>query len=226
MKSGIGPSASEHDFRLSTFDPRSLIRFMTTFLFDIGRVLLDFHFESSLVRLLPAGSTDGADRLARLLARKDEFESGRVDVPTYIAWALETLGSSAKPGEFEEAWQRIFTPVEPMWECVRQLKSAGHRLILFSNTNGIHCPWVFENYPDFALFDAAVLSYNTGFIKPQPEIYRHAIDTHALVPAETLYIDDLPENIAAGREFGFNSFQYNLHDHPGFERWLEESLKV
>lgn len=197
-----------------------------TFLYDIGRVLLDFDFEPSLARLLPAGATDGEDRLKRLLDRKDEFETGRIDVPTYVNWALETLGSPATHEEFNDAWQQIFTPITPMWNRVRQLKSDGHRLILFSNTNAIHCPWVFENFREFDLFDAAVLSYNTGFIKPHPEIYQHAIDAHHLDPSETLYIDDLAENIAAGREFGFNSFQYDNKDHPAFERWLEESLKV
>jgi putative hydrolase of the HAD superfamily len=197
-----------------------------TILFDIGRVLLDFDFEPSLARLLPGGAADGGQRLSRLLDRKDEFETGRIDVPTYVSWALETLGSPATPAEFHDAWQQIFTPIEPMWERVRQLKKDGHRLILFSNTNGIHCPWIFENFPDFDLFDGAVLSYDTGFIKPHPEIYRHAIATHNLVPTETLYIDDLPENVAAGREFGFDSFQYDNKNHPAFEKWLEKSLKV
>ena len=47
---------------------------------------------------------------------------------------------------------------------------------------------------------------------------------HQLDPAATLYIDDLPANIATGRTFGFRSFQYDLHDHPAFERWLAEQL--
>lgn len=191
-----------------------------TFLFDIGRVLLDFDFESSLARLLPADCADPHERLGRLLERKDEFESGAVVPDEYVRWALDVLGSHAAPDEFRHAWQRIFTPVEPMWENVRRLSAAGHRLILFSNTNAIHCPWIFENYPDFSLFDAAVLSYEVGAIKPRPEIYQHAVDTHDLDPANTLYIDDLPQNIATGRDFGFHCHLYDLNNHPAFERWL------
>ena len=196
-----------------------------TFLFDIGRVLLDFHFESSISRLFPAGATDSESRMSLLLDRKDEFEAGKIESDAYIAWALETLGTSATVAEFTDAWQNIFTPNEPMWECVRQLANDGHRLILFSNTNAIHCPWVFEAYPEFSLFPEAVLSFNTGFIKPQPEIYHHAIDTHGLVASETLYIDDLPQNIATGRELGFRCWQYDLNDHAAFESWLADNLK-
>jgi putative hydrolase of the HAD superfamily len=196
-----------------------------TFLFDIGRVLLDFDFEPSLARLFPDGVADPAGRMNLLLERKDEFETGRIGVDEYITWALDVLGSTATTGEFTDAWQRIFTPNEPMWQSVRKLAADGHRLILFSNTNAIHCPWVFEEYPEFSLFHDAVLSFNTGFIKPEPEIYHHAIDTHRLVPAETLYIDDLEPNITTGRELGFRCWQYDLNDHAAFESWLADNLK-
>lgn len=191
-----------------------------TFLFDLGRVLLDFRFEPSLATLLPPGTHDADERLARLLARKDEFEAGKIDVPLYVDWALETLGSPATPEEFRHAWQRIFTPNEPMWKVVRQLAADGHRLILFSNTNAIHCPWIFSEYPELSLFEGAILSHETGYIKPQPPIYQYAIDTYGLVPEETLYIDDLPDNIAGGHAFGFRCWQYDLHDHAAFESWL------
>ncbi len=191
-----------------------------TFLYDIGRVLLDFDFESSLARLLPPDCADPHERLAHLLDRKDEFESGAINEGDYIRWALDVIGSQATPGEFRQAWQRIFTPNEPMWENVRKLSAAGHRLILFSNTNAIHCPWMFEAYREFSLFDGAVLSFEVGAIKPHPPIYQHAVDVHDLDPAATLYIDDLPENIATGREFGFHCHQYDLKDHASFERWL------
>ena len=90
--------------------------------------------------------------------------------------------------------------------------------------NAIHCPWLFSAWPEFSLFDGAVLSFETGFIKPNPQIYQYAVDAHALDPAATLYIDDLPQNIATGRHFGFQCFQYDLNDHPAFEHWLSGKL--
>lgn len=196
------------------------------FLFDIGRVLLDFDFEASLSRLLPEGVEDPARRLRRLLERKDEFESGAIEVDDYVSWALETLQSEATPEEFCEAWRNIFTPNEPMWRRVRQLKEDGHKLCLFSNINAIHVPWIYEAYPQFGLFDAAVMSFEVGCIKPQPEIYRHAIERHGMEPGQTLYIDDLPENVEGGRRAGFRTWQYDLADHDAFESWLDEALQT
>lgn len=191
-----------------------------TFLFDIGRVLLDFDFESSLATLLPPGSGGTRERMDLLLEKRHEFESGAIPEEEYTAWALETLGSTATPDEFRQAWRNIFTPNEAMWQTVRELSAAGHRLILFSNTNGIHCPWIFTEFPQFSLFPEAVLSYQVGAIKPEPPIYQFAIRHHGLVPEETLYIDDLPENIATGRTFGFHCHTYDLRDHAAFRRWL------
>jgi len=196
-----------------------------TFLYDIGRVLLDFDFETSIARILPPDATDHALRMTKILDRKDDFETGKIETEDYIAWALEALGSTATPDEFRHAWRHIFTPNEPMWARVRQLAADGHRLILFSNINGIHCPWIFEKYPEFSLFHGSVLSYHTGFIKPQPEIYQHAIATHGLVPEETLYIDDLPANCATGRSLGFRTWQYDLKNHAAFEEWLAGEME-
>lgn len=196
-----------------------------TFLFDIGRVLLDFDFESSLRRLLPVDCSDSSQRLAKLIERKDAFESGAIDPDDYITWALQTIGSDATPEAFLHAWQNIFTPNQAMWECVSRLAESGeHRLILFSNTNALHCPWAFEVFPDFMMFDEAVLSFETGSIKPHPEIYQYAVDAYGLVAEETIYIDDLAENIATGREFGFHCWQYDLNDHVAFEQWLASRL--
>lgn len=197
---------------------------MADFLIDIGKVLLDFDFTPSLSKLLPAGHPDPASSLAKLLAKKDDFEAGLITVPDYTAWAIGILGTGIMAEEFHSAWRDIFIPNAPMWETVRKLAAQGHRLILFSNTNAIHCPWVFGAYPELSLFHGAVLSFETGSIKPHPEIYQHAIAKYSLVPENTLYIDDLPANIETGRQFGFKTHQYDLTNHGAFESWLSIQL--
>jgi len=199
---------------------------MPDFLFDIGKVLLDFDFESSLKRFLPANHPNPAAALEALLARKDEFEAGRVSVDDYTRWAIETLKSNATTDEFHHAWRNIFTPNLPMWKTARALHAAGHRLILFSNTNAIHCPWVFGAYPEFSIFHGAILSYQIDSIKPHPEIYQYAIDKFSVIPENTLYIDDLPANIRTGEEFGFICHQYDLNNHRVFEHWLAQKLSL
>lgn len=195
-----------------------------TFLFDIGRVLLDFHFEKSLATLLPEGAADLEAKLTALLEKKDEFEGGLIPNEEYIPWAIGSLGGQITEDVFTHAWRNIFTPNEPMWRVVESLAARGHHLILFSNTNGIHCPWIFETYDVFRHFKGAVLSHEAKGLKPHDAIYEYAIRTHGLKPSETRYIDDLGPNIETGKRFGFRSWQYDLNDHPAFERWLAAEL--
>lgn len=192
------------------------------FLFDIGKVLLDFDFETSLKRYLPEGADAVEAAFAELLERKDEFEAGRVPMGEYIPWAMEKIGFTGSVSEFRTAWQEIFTPIPATWSLARRLRRGGHRLILFSNTNSIHVPYCYEAYRAlFDLFDHSVLSFEVGAIKPERTIYQHAIDTYGLVPERTIYIDDLSANIATGDEFGFITHQY-VHDDPQNHAELEE----
>lgn len=196
-----------------------------TFLFDIGRVLLDFDFETSLRRLLPDDCTDAHARLSRLLDKKDEFEAGRILPEDYIPWAIGVLESQTSHDEFRRAWCDIFTPNLPMWDCVERLAGQGHRLILFSNTNAIHCPWIFDRYEIFTHFHGGVLSFEVGEIKPHDAIYQHAMDHWGIDPGETLYIDDLPENIATGERLGLRCHTYDMRRHDEFLAWLSTHIE-
>ena len=193
------------------------------FLFDIGRVLLDFDYDASYQRLLKGQPQDVRERLIQAVEDRDGLESGREEADAFVGRLVRaTDGANPIPEQrLIDAWRRIFTRNTPMWEAVNRLKGAGgHRLILFSNTNAIHCPWIFEEYPELNLFDASVLSYKVGAMKPNAAIYEHAIREFGLEPARTRYIDDLPENIAAGERFGFRCHLYDLREHDRFERWL------
>jgi putative hydrolase of the HAD superfamily len=195
-----------------------------TFLFDIGKVLLDFDFESSLRPLAPPGVRDPREAVAPLMARKDAFERGDLGLDAFVAEALGRLGPGVDRAGFLRAWRGIFTPNLPMWEVVGRLAADGHRLLLFSNINPIHWPWLAEEFAVFRHFEAGTYSFEAGAIKPEPAIYHQAIRSHRLDPAATRYIDDLAANIGTGRDLGFRCHHYDLRDHGAFECWLEAEL--
>lgn len=190
-----------------------------TFLFDIGNVLLKLHFERFHLAILGSGSTPLPEPLMQL---KDPYETGKMTDREFVTQALEILGHPLTPPEFIAAWEDIFTPNEPMWQVVRALKKQDHRLILFSNTNSIHARHFLKTFSDFALFDHHHFSQEVGAIKPDPEFYQAAIDKFQLDCAETLYLDDLPENIAAGKLLGLASWQYDFNQHDDCLQWIAD----
>lgn len=199
----------------------------TAALFDIGNVLVHVDFQPALLKLIPPGTADPKVRIESLLEKKDEYESGALSDDEFVPWASRRLGFEGSPEEFRAAWCSIFSPVTAMWPVVSFLRSLGTRLFLFSNTNGLHADWLLENVPDLReLFEAAVFSHEVGAIKPDEAIYHFATRTHGLDPTDTLYIDDLPENIATGHRLGFRSHQYDASEHHRFVAWLDEQFGV
>lgn len=195
-----------------------------TFLFDIGNVLLRLHFDRFHNTIL--GAPD-APLPPELVSIKEPYESGEIDDETFVRRSLEVLASPLTPDQFIAAWRDIFSPNEPMWDVVNQLKEQNHRLILFSNTNGLHTTSFLAQYRVFDHFDHHHFSQEVKAMKPETDFYQKAIEQYQIDPAETLYLDDLPENIEAGRRHGFTSWQYDLDDHEACLDWLaEQGLKL
>jgi HAD superfamily hydrolase (TIGR01509 family) len=84
-------------------------------------------------------------------------------------------------------------------------------LFLFSNTNAIAVAHVRANFDFYPAFDGHILSYEHGAMKPEPPLYAVVERVAGRHGAELLYIDDRPENIATGRERGW---QVIGHEHP------------
>lgn len=96
-------------------------------------------------------------------------------------------------------------------ELVRACKQANNcELLILSNWDKESCaqliaskPELFENFEP----NKIIFSGNTGFMKPEPEIYNYVTSKYNLDPADCILIDDQPENIAAARAAGWqNSF--------------------
>ncbi|MBK1854695.1 HAD family phosphatase [Verrucomicrobiaceae bacterium 5K15] len=192
------------------------------FLFDIGNVIIGVDFQPALSKLIPAEVSDPESRFNALIERKDDFEAGRIEPDEYFTWAAEKLGFQGTQEAFLSAWLDIFEPNTIMWSTIEKLHADGHRLILFSNINNPHKDHLIQNHPIFEKFEGGVFSYQTGHIKPEPEIYQLTIDQWQLVPEQTAYIDDLPANIAAGQKAGFLCHQYDVARHDEFLSWLGE----
>jgi putative hydrolase of the HAD superfamily len=184
-----------------------------TFLFDIGNVLVRFDF-SKAVRALAALSdvSDESEVLARIETVKIAYEDGQLPRTDFIREIISILKYRGTETELVAAWQDIFTANEPMHDLVRKLH-ANFPLYLLSNTSDIHVEGLFRDFDIFRNFTGATYSYVVRASKPHPPIYQIATLEHGLVPAETLFIDDLAANIATAKELGFQTHHYHPDRH-------------
>ena len=80
---------------------------------------------------------------------------------------------------------------ESMFPVVSAL-STRVKLLLLSNTNAVHVEWLLPRLPVLAKFDRLLLSNELGCVKPEPAIYRAALDAAGTAPDETAFFDDIP----------------------------------
>ena len=77
------------------------------------------------------------------------------------------------------------------------------------------CNWLYElDERDgfFSAFDAVITSYEEGFTKRDPEIFRVACQRMDVFPAEALFFDDDMGNVSRARDFGMRAYLFEGAD--------------
>ena len=191
-------------------------------IFDIGNVLLSFDFGRVLRRILPHCGVTPADFSMRLEPLKMDLESGRISADAFLDRASVVLAYQGSRSELVRAWQEIFEPIEQTHRLVDGLASRVP-LYLLSNTNGLHAEYFLGEYPVFRHFKDRVFSHEAGLMKPDPDIYRHALEKFGLAAGEAFFVDDLAENVEAARGQGIQSHQYHVGRHELLENHLRKA---
>jgi putative hydrolase of the HAD superfamily len=65
----------------------------------------------------------------------------------------------------------------------------------------------------FRFFQKGIYSYEVGYLKPDPAIFEVTARVLNVIPAATLFIDDMAENIAAAEAAGFCCVHYSHTEH-------------
>jgi HAD superfamily hydrolase (TIGR01509 family) len=123
----------------------------------------------------------------------------------------EAAGFRGSLEEFGGFCADIFTAIPPMIELHAGLHRRGIQTYIFSNTNDLAIEHVRRNFPFFRDFDGYIFSYEVGAMKPDAKIYAALEKLAGRRGAEILYIDDRPENVAAGAARGWRTI---LHETP------------
>lgn len=107
-------------------------------------------------------------------------------------------------------------------QLIKELKGKGLRLYCLSNMH-THSIDVLETRNDiWEAFDGIVISCRVGSIKPELAIYQHILERFDLEPTETVFTDDMLENLEAAAQLGITTIHFQSPDQCGRE--LEEIL--
>ena len=188
--------------------------------FDLGGVLVDLDFKSTINGLQKAGFTNVKEQLQAFdqdgIFKK--FELGEISADEFRASIRKNSSVSLTDEEVDSLWNLMLLEIpREKLELILDLRSK-YMVYLLSNTNSIHWDYVCKNafnYRGFRMddyFEETFLSYEMHLAKPDKAIFEKMLQDANLLPEETLFIDDLEANCKAASEVGIHAHHYHIGD--------------
>ena len=179
-------------------------------IFDIGRVIIPVDLARSFADLGTHDNLSAEQVWIALLAdaRWDDWQEGRLTPQDWHKHLSEKFHLSFGFREFCEIWNRVLDPVILLPDKLFERLAANCRLALLSNTDPIHVAHIEATFDFVRHFPVRIYSCRVGASKPGPTIYHHALRELVALPEETLYIDDLRENVDAAVGLGMIGFHF------------------
>lgn len=135
----------------------------------------------------------------------DEVNLGQIPWQSFVQKIAETTGKSVadinKMYESEKIDPRVTGMIN---ELHKNYKTA-----LVTNAHHEFIDTILEENNLAQIFDAVVVSSRLGIVKPNPQIFKYALEKLDVEPSEAIYIDDLDRHVASAAELGLKTILFN-----------------
>ena len=176
-------------------------------LFDLGNVLIELRNVGLECAAAALGAT--SERLVALFNENgmaQRIAVGKLSPQEFVEQINRRFGTSVTPADVVSWFGADVAVVFPEAPGLIASLKGRYSLGVLSNTFFGH--WDYFMTTDLARqFDALTASHLIGFCKPDPRAFRAALDRMGATAAETVFVDDLAENVEAARALGFRAFQ-------------------
>lgn len=196
-------------------------------LFDLGNVLIDIDIHRTLRAfgqihaqfdkeehrdaentIISAGDLIGKGE-SGLVAK---YQVGEISTDEFVDGILSVCKPGTTRQEVVDAWMAMLVGIpEARHQKLMELHKAGYKLYVLSNINALHAEWTREQIKNVP-FEQVFFSNEMHLAKPDIRCYEQVIRETGIKPEETLYIDDIPANIEAGQNVGFECFLNDMAD--------------
>ncbi len=175
--------------------------------FDLGKVLISFDWRLMTHRVAKK-SPLSPEKIAQLLKEDSkviDYEAGKITSAKFFTHLKKRLKYTGTAQELRLAFADIFTPM-PDHIALAAALAPHYPMAIISNTNEAHIEFAEANYSFFTLFHSRIYSHKVGLIKPDPAIYRTALEAlGGIDPLEALFIDDLEANVLGASKLGWQT---------------------
>jgi len=180
-------------------------------IFDVGRVLFDWDLRFLYERLIPEGEAlDAFLRDVVTSAWHFQHDAGRPFAET----SAELIADHPHHAELISALGPRFNetnraPMPGMEALVADLDGAGVPLYAITNFSGEFFPPFRAKWASmFDRFRDVVVSGDEKLVKPDPAIYRLALDRFGLQAADAVFVDDNAANVEGANAVGIHGLLF------------------
>jgi putative hydrolase of the HAD superfamily len=155
-----------------------------------------------------AGIAEGTLRTA--LFRSPQFRPALAGhVPEDELWreVAGAIGLVMEPSEMATAFYSAFRVNEPLVNYLRSVRPR-YQTALLSNTPSGMRVLLAERCALDRVFDALLISAETGVLKPEPESFLLALRCLQVEPGEAVFLDDEERFVAGARAIGMRAVRY------------------
>jgi 2-haloacid dehalogenase len=179
--------------------------------FDLGGVLIDWD-PRHLYRRLFRGDEAAVERFLSEVCTpewNEEQDGGRSFAEGIALLQARHPEHVELIAAYRDCWEEMIPGcLDGGPELLAEVKRAGFPVYALSNWSAETYPIAERRFEFLSRFDGVVISGRVGLRKPDPAIYRHLLDVHALEPTSTLFIDDSERNVRAARAVGLPALHF------------------
>lgn len=185
-----------------------------TCFFDMGNVLV--YFSHQLMVRNIAGVSGLSDSDVERFLFQDQWqwfmERGQRTEAEFCDELSSRAGKILEPTAVCHAAANIFQLNSDIIPVLRQLKTAGIRLVLLSNTSLTHIRFIEQNFDVLDFMDERVTSFEVGAMKPDLSIFQAALAKALCPPEECFYTDDIEAYTHTAQSLGIQTHTFTSTD--------------
>lgn len=178
--------------------------------FDLGGVVFNWQPNTIIRRVFADSETQDLVK-AEIFEHVDWVELDRGSITLDQAIVRGASRTGLPRGTIEKLMDEVprsLTPIQGTIDLIRCIRHSDNKLFVLSNMHIASISYLEKKHKIWDLFDGIVISSRIQKVKPEIEIYEHLLKEYELNAPETVFIDDLRENLTAASSIGIQTIRF------------------
>jgi putative hydrolase of the HAD superfamily len=178
--------------------------------FDLGGVVFDWRPDKIIRSVFTDAETQQRVK-TEIFEHGDwvELDRGTISFDQAVDRGMSRTGLSRERMEkLLNAVPPSLTPMQGTIDLIRAIQDSKNNFFVLSNMHAASIAYLEKHHQIWDLFEGVVISSRIQMLKPEIAIFEYLLREHKMKPAETVFIDDMSENLVAAASTGIQTIKF------------------